>query len=124
MQAQQHKETAVERLTTPTAMRMLKTLQQTQGGKQEWHIATGVPFKSKQLSPDEMSAMVERLCTPKHEADNLPPKLHVSRRSLPSHSVLDGASACICHSNQHTCAACMQHTAVPLLTLQPPAASS
>lgn len=30
----QHKQTAVERLTTPTAMRMLKTLQQTQVGKQ------------------------------------------------------------------------------------------
>ena len=48
-----------------------------QGGKQEWHIATGVPFKSKKLSADEMSAMVDRLCTPKHEADNLPPKPHV-----------------------------------------------
>lgn len=71
-----HKETAVERLTTPTAMRMLKQLEQTQGGKQEWHIATGVPFKSKKLSADEMSQMVDRLCTPKHEADNLPPKPH------------------------------------------------
>jgi hypothetical protein len=30
----QHKETAVERLTTPTAMRMLKTLEQTQVGMQ------------------------------------------------------------------------------------------
>lgn len=49
-----------------------------QGGKQEWHIATGVPFKSKKLSADEMSQMVDRLCTPKHEADNLPPKPHVS----------------------------------------------
>jgi len=50
-----------------------------QGGKQEWHIATGVPFKSKKLSADEMSQMVDRLCTPKHEADNLPPKPHVSQ---------------------------------------------
>lgn len=49
-----------------------------QGGKAEWHIATGVPFKSKRLGPDEMSAMVDRLCTPKHAEDNMPPKLHVS----------------------------------------------
>lgn len=49
-----------------------------QGGKAEWHIATGVPFKSKKLAPDEMSAMVDRLCTPKHAEDNMPPKLHVS----------------------------------------------
>lgn len=73
-----HKETAAERLTTPTAMRMLKTLEQTQGGKAEWHIATGVPFKSKKLAPDEMSAMVDRLCTPKHAEENMPPKPHVS----------------------------------------------
>lgn len=77
-----HKETAAARLTTPTAMRMLKTLEQTQGGKAEWHIATGVPFKSKKLAPDEMAAMVDRLCTPKHAEDNMPPKPHVSSHTV------------------------------------------
>jgi hypothetical protein len=32
-------ETAAERLTSPTAMRMLKELERTVGGKSEWHIA-------------------------------------------------------------------------------------
>ncbi|WIA41269.1 hypothetical protein OEZ86_004873 [Tetradesmus obliquus] len=71
-----HKETAVERLTTPTAMRMLKTLQQTQGDKTDWHIASGVVYKSKKLAPDEMAAMVDRLCVAKHKDDDMPPKLH------------------------------------------------
>ena len=31
-----HEETAAERLTEPTAMRMLKALERTQGGKTEW----------------------------------------------------------------------------------------
>eukprot|EP00879_Flechtneria_rotunda_P012132 GHRR01012670.1.p1 GENE.GHRR01012670.1~~GHRR01012670.1.p1 ORF type:complete len:359 (+),score=169.77 GHRR01012670.1:712-1788(+) len=70
------KETTVERLTTPTAMRMLKTLQQTQGDKPEWHIASGVVFKSKRLNPEEMTAMVDRLCTPRHAEENMPAKPH------------------------------------------------
>lgn len=44
---------------------MLKALEKTQGGKTEWHIATGVTFKQKRLTPDEMSTMVDRLCTVK-----------------------------------------------------------
>ncbi len=70
-------ETPMERLTTPTAMRMLKTLEVTQGGRDEWHIASGVTFKTKRLNPDEMSAMVDRLCTVK-QIDTKPGKLHVS----------------------------------------------
>lgn len=100
------KETAEERLTTPTTMRMLKTLQAAQvcavarplhrlamqshmyaaaasrthrcaqGDRSEWHIASGVTMKSKKLCADEMSAMVDRLCTAK-PPDVLPPKPHV-----------------------------------------------
>eukprot|EP00775_Hariotina_reticulata_P006611 gene6611-6839_t len=69
-------ETAVERLTMPTSMRMLRTLEKTQGNRTEYHIATGVVYKGKKLSPDEMTAMVDRLCVPKHAEDHLPPKLH------------------------------------------------
>jgi hypothetical protein len=38
-----------------------------QGDKAEWHIASGVVYKSKKLAPDEMAAMVDRLCVAKHK---------------------------------------------------------
>jgi len=49
-----------------------------QGNRTEYHIATGVVYKGKKLTPDEMSAMVDRLCVPKTAEDHLPRKLHVS----------------------------------------------
>lgn len=48
------------------------------GDSGEWHIASGVVMKAKRLTPDEMSSMVDRLCTIKREEDNMPPKPHVS----------------------------------------------
>lgn len=43
-----------------------------QGDKTDWHIASGVVYKSKKLAPDEMAAMVDRLCVAKHKVCGLP----------------------------------------------------
>lgn len=43
-----------------------------------FHIASGVSYNSKRLAPDEISAMVDRLCTVKPADSNDPGKLHVS----------------------------------------------
>jgi hypothetical protein len=80
---------------------MLKTLEQTQGGKSEWHIATGVPFMSKKLAPDEMTAMVDRLCTPKHAEDNMPAKPHVSNTTGAGSDAALGPCCIPPHMNYH-----------------------
>jgi hypothetical protein len=52
-----------------------------QGAKSDFHIATGVTYQSKTLTQDEMSAMVDRLCTIKTDSYK-PGKLHVSSLSI------------------------------------------
>jgi hypothetical protein len=51
-------------------MRCVAVCTHLQGDKTEWHIASGVVYKSKKLAPDEMAAMVDRLCVAKHKVRN------------------------------------------------------
>jgi hypothetical protein len=58
-----------------------------QGDKTEWHIASGVVYKSKKLAPDEMAAMVDRLCVAKH-------KVRSNRCTASGHAIV-AALACM-----------------------------
>jgi hypothetical protein len=49
----------------------------------EWHIAVGMACpKTRRLTPEELGALVDRLCVPKKDEDNLPPRPHVRRTGL------------------------------------------